>query len=579
MGTGTKRGIGAALLALCVAACEEGPAPAPGAAAPPDYSGALPDGGAPRADAFIPEVPEPEPVRCEPGDFDIGPAVARRMTRAEYDHTIRDLLGDDSHPARGFAREEEMLGFDNNAGMLQVTPLHAEQFLEAAETLAARAAPRLVSTMSCLRSAPGCDAQFVREFGLRAWRRPLADDEVARLVGLFGKVAELEMPGDPFTSGVQLVVEAMLQSPHFLYRIEVGRPVEGQPDLRLLDGYEVASRLSYLIWQSMPDDALFAAAAAGELDTAEGVAAQARRLLEDPKAREGLQAFFDQWLRLDEIGDIERDPAYYPDFVPELRDLWREESRRLLEHLVFSGESTLGDLLDAPYTFVNGRLAEFYGIPDVTGEAWVKVPLDGTQRNGLLTHASILALTAKAAMTSPVFRGKFVREQLLCTPIPPPPPEIVVVPPDPDPNQSTRDLFREHATNPVCADCHRYMDPIGFGFESFDAIGRWRDRENGFLVDDRGEVTSTLDADGEFRGAAELGRKLAASAQQQRCVTRQLFRFAFGRGEVNADRCTLEELFHQYVEGGQDFRALLVEVVKSDAFRYRKHVEAEGDAP
>jgi hypothetical protein len=578
MGMGTKRGIGAALLALCVTACEEGPPPSP-SALPPDLVGSLPDAGPARVDMFMPEVPEPEPERCEPGDFDIGPSVARRMTRAEYDHTIRDLLGDDSHPARGFAREEEMLGFDNNAQALQVTPLHAEQYLDAAETLAARAAPHLVATMSCLRSTPGCDAQFVRELGLRAWRRPLTDDEVARLTGLFGQVAELEMTGDPFTNGVQLVVEAMLQSPNFLYRIEVGREVEGRPGLRLLDGYEVASRLSYLLWQSMPDDVLFAAAAAGELDTSEGVAVQARRLLDDPRAHEGLQAFFDQWLRLDEIGDIERDPAYYPEFTPELRALWHEESRRLLEHLVFSGESTLGDLLDAPYTFVNGPLAAFYGIPGVTGDAWVKVDLDGTKRNGLLTQASILALTAKAAMTSPVFRGKFVREQLLCTPIPPPPPDIVVVPPDPDPHQSTRDIFREHSANPVCANCHRLMDPIGFGFESFDAIGRWRDRENGFRVDDAGEVTHTLDVDGQFRGAAELGRKLANSAQVQRCVTRQLFRYAFGRGEVNADRCTLEELFHQYVSGGQDFRTLLVEVVKSDAFRYRKHVEAEGDAP
>lgn len=571
----------AACVALVLAACEEGPPPAgttapdPAPVEPADAPrAATPDAGTPaRRDAFVPEVPEPPAEEeCAGDGIDPGPALIRRLTRAEYDRTVRDLLGDDSRPARGFAPEEEMLGFDNNAASLQVTPLHAEQFMEAAEALAARAVEDLEALLPCDPGEIGADAcarQFVRAFGRRAWRRPLSDAEAERLTALFAVAAESGDEG-AFARGARMVIEALLQSPYFLYRIEIGEPVPDRPGLRKLDGFEIASRLSYLIWGSMPDDALLTAADAGELSTADQVAAQARRMMADPKARDGLLAFFDQWLRLDEVRAIDRDPMYFPDWRAGWRTLWYEETRRFLEHLLWSGEATLGDLLAASYTFVNGPLAEFYGIEGVEGPEWVKVALDPARRAGLLTQASVLALTSKPNTTSPVFRGLFVRDRLLCTPLPPPPADLVVVPPDPDPELTTRERYREHSQNEACAGCHRLIDPVGFGFEHFDALGRWRDTENGRPIDATGELLATLDADGPFDGAAELSRRLAASEHVQRCVTRQFFRFAFGRGETPADRCAIEALFRDYAESDQDFLVLVERLVRTDAFRYRR---------
>lgn len=578
-------------LSLAAVACEEsGPqrgGPAASEAPPAGGSGGFVPGKDaesfdPTQDAGVVHLPPaPGPATgCLLDEQDPGPALIRRLNRREYDNTVQDLVGEDLGLATSFLPDEEFLGFDNQAASLQISPLHAEQYMTAAEAIAERVAARQAEFLPCdpaLVGEPACLAAFAESFGLRAWRRPLDPEEVAVLASLYDAAELLDPPR--FETALKLVVQALLESPSFLFRIEVGEPFEsfrigappGEDPTRLkLTNWEIASRLSYLLWQSMPDTALFEAAARGELSTREQVGAQARRMLAEPKARPALMAFFDQWLRYAETEKITRDPAYFPDFRPETRDLLVEESRTFINDLLWGESNDLQALFDAPYTFMNAELAAHYGQAGVEGEAFQKVALDPDRRAGILTQGAVMAATAKPNMTSPVFRGQYVRERVLCTPLPPPPPNIPVVPPSPDPNSSTREKFEEHDRNPACAGCHKLMDPIGYGFENFDAVGRWRTEENGHAIDPSCELTATRDADGQFPNAASMARALAQSEQVHRCVVTQFYRFAHGRGETLADLCSVDQLFEVYQRGRRDFVDLVAFLTTTDSFRYRR---------
>lgn len=545
------------LLCLGLLACEEPPPPEAGPFVPPPIEPA--------------DEPPPRPV-CDAELLpDPGPALVRRLSRVEYDNTVRDLLGDDLGLAQGFAAEEETLGFDNNARALQVSALHAEQFMAAAETLAIRAAERAEELLPCDPTEVGewlCAASFIDTFGRRAWRRPLSPAELTRLTGVYEAAVEVE--GADFYDGMALVIEALLQSPHFLYRIEVGTPVPGRPGVNALDSYELASRLSYLIWRSMPDDALLDAASRDVLRDPAGLAAEADRLFADPRAREGMWSFFAQWLRVDEVPMLERDPRDFPFYDEEMAHLLQEEARRFVEEVVFNPQLDMRDFFRAPFTFVNERLAGLYGLSGVTGPDFVKVALNPEQRAGVLTLGALMAVTAKARITSPILRGVFVREQLLCSALPPPPPNVPVIAPDPDPNLTTRERFVEHTESAACQGCHQLIDPIGFGFEHYDALGRWRETDGRHPVDASGDVVGTWDLNGVFHGAPELADRLAESEQAQRCVTTQVFRYAFGRGENAVDGCTLVQLYDAYRASGYDFQTLFRAVVGTDAFRFRR---------
>ena len=593
-----RLGLWLAMGVSALVGCEES---APPAVSPPAPADAGPGSGhVPALDAatinpdldaavvVLPPVPAPMSA-CELDNHDPGPALIRRLNRKEYDNTVRDLLGEDLRPSNGFLPDEEFLGFDNQASSLQISPLHAEQYMAAAELMSDRVLARRADFVHCDPAQLGdaaCLRQFIADFGLRAWRRPLETDEIDGLAGLYDVAAQLDPP--QFDSALRLAVQAMLQSPNFLFRIEVGSPVVTQrlghpagvdPMLLKLNGYEIAARLSYLLWQSMPDAILLDAAANGGLETADQVRAQAHRMLADAKAHGAMLDFFDQWLRYAKTADIERDPTYYPDFVPEDRDLLVTESRTFVEDLLWGEHRDLKTLFNADYTFMNGPLAEFYGVPGVTGDTFQRVPLDTTRRAGILTQGAVMAATAKPNMTSPVFRGAYVRERILCTPLPPPPPNIPVVPPSPDPNSSTRQKFEEHDRNPACAGCHKLMDPIGYGFENFDAVGRWRTEETGHPIDPSCELTSTRDTDGTFANAAEMVRQLAESEQVQRCVVTQFFRFAQGRGETNEDLCGLERLYQGYKAGGRDFLSLVEQLTTTESFRYRRRQTEDGITP
>jgi len=319
----------------------------------------------------------------------------------------------------------------------------------------------------------------------------------------------------------------------------------------------------------MPDDTLFAAARDGELETSEQIAAQARRMLDHPNARQAVANFHRQWLGLHHLATISKNTNIYPNYYDGLRQLWEHETISLLEEVVFDGAGDLATLLTADYSMMNAELAEFYGISGPSGETFEQVSLDGVKRAGLLSHASILAAHAKSNQSSPVLRGKFVREQLLCQVLAPPPADVDVTPPEVGPGSTTAEKFAQHSEDPACKGCHRLMDPIGMGMENFDAIGQWRDTDQGLVIEADGELTET-DVDGKFKGVVELGKMLAESEQVRQCVTTQWFRFGYGRAEKPEDQCSLDRLSDAFAASGYNIKELLIALTQTDAFLYRR---------
>ena len=507
-----------------------------------------------------------EPLLCDEGPHP-GRSPLRRMTRIELDQTLADLLGDDTGPAHRLLQEELGSGFSNNAEVRTVSELVAEQYLAVAEDVARRASADLPALLGCdpATGEDACVESFVESFGARAWRRPLDADERTRLMTVF--TSSRDRWGT--RTAVELVLEVMLQSPHFLYRVELPPPGAEPGDVVRLDGYQVASRLSYMLWSTMPDEALFAAAEAGELDTNAGVAEHARRMLDDPRANAPLLRFFDEWLQLSALEGLAKDTEVYPDWQPEIADLFREETHAFIREVWQNEGASFETLLTADFTMVNAELAEFYGMTAPAGTEYVRVPVDPTRRAGLLTHGSFLAGHSKVHETSPIHRGMFVRAGLLCGDVPPPPPGIDPIAPDPDPSLTLRERLEEHRTDPVCGSCHALLDPIGFGFENFDSTGRWRDEEAGRAVDASGFLQDT-DVDGEFVGAVELAHRLAGSEQVSDCMVRQWFRYGYGRTEsIRDDTCSLDQLEDAFDSAGGDLRELVIALTQSDAFLYR----------
>lgn len=579
--------------------------------------------------------PPNEEDRCESELNYVAPNVIRRLTRIEYKNTVRDLLGLElANLVDSFPPEEEVNGFDNQSKSLQVSALHVEEYMQASENLAQVVVENFATLSPCVpmnEQAETCIRAFIENFGSRAWRRPIDETEMEQLLSLYRlglqgayedmahPQAHLLGPIDPFTDGLSLIVSAVLQSPHFLYRVEIGSKVsesyvdqDGQREpgaVRDLSAYELANRLSYLLWRSMPDDILFEAAANGELNNEVGLMAQAERMLIDPRASDGLWSFFEQWLAFDEIADINKDPAVFPLYNESLNQLFETELRLFVEDVVFS-QRDMRLLFNSNQSFMNADLARHYarGGEGATlsedkleesaewafnasshlspeelstarsdlpkGESFVKIELNPARRSGLMTRGGVLALTTKPNMGDPVHRGIYIRERLLCTPLPPPPPDIVVVAPDPDPSLTTREQFKIHSSEPACEGCHKLVDPLGFGLERFDPVGRFRELENGQEINDQGEIVSTLDIDGVFQGSQALGERLAESEQVQRCVVLNLMRYAQGRSESAPERCDIDQLYNEYSGANYDFLTLLRAIIRSPSFS-RLHFDAD----
>ena len=508
----------------------------------------------------------------------------RRLTRFEYNRTVRDLLGDSSNPADLLPPEEEVAGFNNQAAALTSSDLLIEQYMKVAEDVSTRAVGNIEALLpNCdpeLDGNESCASSFIQDFGKRAFRRPLLQSETERFKAVFDwALADADL--GRFEDGIQLVIETMLQSPSFLYRPELGEqtPIEG--DIVPFSSWEMATKLSYMLWNTMPDDALFSAAEADELQTKEQIAAQARRMLEDDKARDLVRNFHTQWLQLTHLDSLTKDSGVYPNYDNSLRGLWKEEIQTFVEQVILEGDGSLRTLLTANYSFMNEELASFYGddvLDSISGPELRQVQLQPERRAGLLTSAGLMASHANVNQSSPVFRGKFVREQLMCNTLPLPPNDVVIEPPELDPTKTTKEQFEEIGANPACAGCHTLMNPIGFIFEHYDGIGQWRDQQNGKPIDATGQVVQTDDIDGDYDGAPELARALADSTQVQECVSSQWFRFAYNRTVTSEDSCSIEQLNDVFRASDFNIKSLLVALTQTNAFLYRRAVELEPDA-
>lgn len=495
-----------------------------------------------------------------------GAPLIRRLTHHEWGASAGDLLGVAVPQSAGFAPDNVVEGWTNDASALSVSPLLADQYRGAAEQLAATIdVPSLI----------GCDAQvdelgcidaFIDEFGTRAFRRPLAADEHERYLELYTLVAD----EDGYEEGVRWVVSTMLQSPGFLYRTELGEPI-GEGRLALTD-YELAAALSYLIVGTTPDAELMDAAAAGQLGEIEALLAQAERLLADPRAATRLDRFTDDWLHLPLLATVTRDPA----LTTALRTSMIGEARRAFARRFMAG-GTLAQLLTDRTTWVDPALAEFLGYgpgeaPDAEGFAATTLPdhVDG----GLLARAAVLATHALPTSSSPIHRGKLVRERLLCQPLPPPPPALDTSPPEPDPSKSTRERYEQHTADPACAGCHLLIDGIGFAFEHYDALGRWRDMDGEHPIDAQGELTATEHTNGEFEGLGELSTLLAGSPDVSACYVEQWSRFALGSKDASA--CVRDDLELALADAEGRLDAVLFALIAADHFRFRRS-DAAGD--
>lgn len=490
-----------------------------------------------------------------------------RLTNVEYDYALEDLLGDTTRPAAAFAPDDVTTGFEVGGA---VSPLLAEQYLSTASGAAERATADLPGLTGCTATgttaeAEACARRFIESMGRRAYRRTLTSEESAALLELYRTGAMLE----DHRTGIQLVLEAMLVSPSFLYHVEAATPDAASGAIVELDGFEVASRLSFFFWRSLPDDELLDAAEAGELADPVAVEMQARRMLEDGRAARGIRDFHRQWLDLDRLRTLERDAVVYPEYSAELGQDMRASLDAFVDDVMSEG-GTLDDLFRADHAYVNERLAPIYGLTGITGDAMQRVPVDPGERSGLLTQPALLALLGKSNQSDPIHRGIFVRTRLLCQQLPPPPDDVDLTVPDLAPGLTTRERFDQHRTEPRCAGCHQLIDPIGYGFEGYDALGRFRAEEEGHPIDATGDVISGGDASGTFDGVVELSDRLAESEAVRSCVARQWFRFATGRVETSDDRCSLEALDRRFEESGYDLRELMIGLVTTDAFRNRR---------
>ncbi|MGH9657987.1 MAG: DUF1592 domain-containing protein [Bryobacteraceae bacterium] len=470
------------------------------------------------------------------------PRPVRRLTHSQYNHTVRDLLDDQTRPAGQFPKEDFVHGFTNQAEGQSVPPLLAEAYNRAAEKLARTA----------YRGTAPPDVSFIPQFGLRAFRRPLAPAELRRYEKLFA------------SGGAQLVVEAMLQSPNFLFHFD---PTP-------------AARLSYFLWDTLPDDDLFRA----PLRTRDEVERAARRMLADPRARLAFDEFLAQWLRFDRLRDAIRDRRIFPEFTPELASAMAEETRLLFNHLVWDNRNFL-EFFTADYGFFSSDLALLYGVPAPASE-FARQPA-AAGRAGILGQATFLTLTSKPADTSPTERGLFIREHFLCQVIPPPPPGVNtnLAPLTDDRPMTNRERLAVHLESAACSGCHRLVDPIGFGFENYDAIGRFRDKQIVTIYPTADEIKNRIKtkptehrlaidttafiqglADSKFATPQEAGRLVARDPACHRCLVKQLFRYALGRPETAADQPAIDAALARFRDSQFRFQELIIAIVTSEPF-------------
>ncbi len=504
--------------------------------------------------------------QCNPaGPQDPGPAALQRVSNLEYDNMIRDLQANAGLPDSGLSSPSSPV----SATPGPVTSMHVTGYVSAAETVAHQVvAPNVATFAGCTTEDAACGEQFVENFGKLVFRRPLTDTEVTRYVALVSD----GLTHEGFATGIDMAAQALLNSADFLYKPELGEPA-GNGTSKLSD-YEVASRLSFYLWGSLPDTELLAAADAGQLGDATSVASQAERMLAvKAKSEPAVLEFFRDWLELRSVGSVTKDATTFPKWNPDLALAMQSEAELFSTELFWQGLS-IADLFLANQSFMNKPLADFYGLSGPTGSDFALTNLDGVRRFGLLTQGAFLAREGKPANTAPTGRGKFVQMKLLCGTISPPPPGVEAKFPQISPDATQRERFSQHSTDAACAGCHQYMDPIGLVFENYDGIGDWRDLDaRGNAFDVSGELIGTKDVDGPYNGVHELSEKLAQSADTRACVAANWFSHARQRELTNADACSFKTLLDGFSSQGFKLNSLAVEMTKTDAFRFRRTVQ------
>lgn len=561
------RAISASLLGMvallgCTAAVDGS---APGSAGPPGVGAAGTLGAAGTSAGGAAAVAPTNPGRV----------TMHRLNLAEYDNTMRDLLGTTKRPSKDFEFPADDRGsdFDNVADVLTVSPLHLSSYDSAAKSLikdALGSASQRALLVNCDLASGGaiCARSALEAFLPRAWRRPVQTLEVD---GLMAIVAVATGQGDSTETGFALALRAALLSPNFVFRPELD-PTPDSTVAHPLSEYELASRLSYFVWSSMPDASLFAAAQASTLHDPAQLATQVTRMLSDPKAKALVDNFAGQWLLTRLIDDVLPDAQLFPSFDPSLRASFKAEQQLLFREVAFNG-LPVDQLLTANFTFANDRLAKFYGLPPVGSDEPKRVDLTGnTQRQGLLTQGGLLTVNSHGDRTSPVLRGKFVLTALLCKDVPPPPPTVnTMVTEDAMGVQTLRQVLEQHVNNPACKACHSSMDPIGFGMENYDAIGAYRTTDRSLPID----AKSTLPGGESFDGLVQLTRLIAKDPAFPACVASKLYAYALGRGAVtkdptHLDQSTLDALATRFKANGLAFPDLVAGVVSSPTFLNRR---------
>ena len=531
----------------------------------PSDGGGGPSSGAPAAGDPTPPV---EQLGCQGALVQSSPL--RRLTREEYNNTVRDLLGDMTRPADQFVAEAEQNGFTNGAASGLLSAAIVEDFEKAANALAKLTVGNLPPLLGCDPASSGedaCATDFIGRFGARAFRRPLSAEELSDFQSLY----TTSKPELGFATAIQLVVSALLQSPDFLYRIELGMPSSTPAAALRLSPYETASRLSYLVTGSMPDANLIQAAAENKLEAPSEIRAQAERLLASDAGAHALTDFHTQWAQLAAVPSLHKNDA---SFTPDVGRLLVQETRHFVDETLRRGDGLFETLLTSPATYLNGALSAYYGVSGPSTPSFERFEFPAGQRAGLLTQASLMANFAHEAQPSPVLRGKFVMEQLLCSPPPPPPNNVNVTLPAPDPSKSAREQLEELTSVAPCSACHGLINPLGFAFEHFDTLGRYRQSDGSTPINASGDVSGPGDIQGHFENHEQLLSMLAKSESVRSCMVDKWFTYVHGRDPGEGETCSLSRMSEVFRDSGGNVRELLLSLTGTTAFLYRTNPKA-----
>lgn len=548
-------GLAAALLGACHGSIGDGGAPGSGPRG--GSPGGKPAPGDPNQPPAPPGPPDPgKPAACAGAGPQVSALKARLLSPRQYDNTVQDLLGVGGNPAREFGG-----GADT-----ELDELGAERRATAAAAIARQAAAQLPAWAPCSTTAADCKQQLIDRIGLRAFRHPLSALERQQLTALFDAgVAEKD-----FATGVEWLLTGLLQSPDFLYLFARPAPGEQAGSIQPIAGYEMASRLAYFVWDSMPDDQLLAAAGApGGLGDAASVARELERMIKDqPRFLRGITSFYSHWLAIEGFAELARDDK---SFTTELVKSLGTSLLMSATQLYRAPAPSISDLFTGQSYHLDGALRAFYG-KGSGGADFVATELPGEGRHGILTHPALMAQIARPQKTHPINRGLFVRGKLLCQEMHPPQGDIEQLPEAPVAGVTTRQEVSQHSTDPACAGCHALLDPPGFALESFDQLGRRRDTENGKPIDSSGTMISAGDLDGAFTRGEELLARFGRSQTVRRCFAQEYFQFALTgdavRPVAEADRCSHQRVGDRFAASG-DLAGLLALIAGSDAFRLR----------